>query len=179
MKRAVWLLLSFSACTGTGTTARVDDDPMTVEENQQGTGGGEVTGPTYPMTSSPLPDTYIWCATAGGDACARATAALGALPIKNPASAPSQLFVLEDLPDDCTATGVLDIRHRLDSAFSLNAAGWRDQAGPSLDPMYFQDVYTASGCISDSSAPLIKIGVSSSSTPRTYLVRVWETASGY
>ena len=130
-------------------------------------------------TTSPLADTYIWCANSAGDACLRATAALGALPIKNPASAPSQLFLLEDLPDDCTASGVLEIRHRLDTAFSLNASGWRDQAGSSLDPLYFQDVYTASGCISDSSAPLIKIGVSSTSTPRTYLVRVWETASGY
>lgn len=181
MRRVVVLSLLLSGCPASGTTgAAVEDDPMPVADNRNGTTGSEApVGPSYPTTSSPLADTYIWCADSGGDACARATAALGALPIKSPANAPPQLFTLEDSYDDCTAVGMMEIRRRLDAALHLNTSGWRDQGGSLLDATQFSNMYAASGCISDVSSPVVKIAASSTSTPRTYLVRVWETASGY
>jgi hypothetical protein len=181
MRRALLCVaLVLPGCPATTTTSEPDDDPMPVAENRNGTTGSEAPlGPSYPTTSSPLPDTYVWCADPGGDACARATAALGALPIKNPANAPAQLFTLEDTYDDCVAPGMMEIRTRLDAALRLNSSGWRDQGGSQLDATQFSNIYAASGCISDVSAPVVKIAASSTSTPRTYLVRVWETASSY
>lgn len=154
----------------------VDDDPQPVSENQQG--ALVPSTPSFPMTSAPLADAYIWCADVGGLACLRASAALGAQPLKNPANAPAGLYDLEDLPDDCTSTGMMEIRTRIDRALGLASSGWRDQSGNRLDADQFSNIYAAGGCVSDAASPVVKIAATSS-MPRRYVVRVWESASGY
>lgn len=176
--RSSWLgLLLCAGCVSsapsTGSTTSVDE-PLSVAENQQG--HPEVAArPSYPMTSSPLPNTYLWCADTEGSACLRAAAALGSIAVKNPENAPPALYDLEDLPDDCLAPGIAEIRQRLDLALGFASSGWRDQGGNRLTAEFWPNVYSAAGCISDVGAPVAKIAASSSSTPRLYLVRVWET----
>ncbi len=183
--RAGGLALALLALWGCGANASitagtgpVDDDPQPVSENQQGSPELAIAA-SFPVTSSPLADTYIWCADSAGLACLRATAALGAVAIKNPINAPPELFDLEDLPDDCLATGMSEIRSRLDRALTLSSSGWRDQGGNRLDADQFSNIYAASGCVSDAASPVVKIAATASTTPRRYLVRVWETGSGY
>lgn len=147
---------------------------LSVEENQQGH-AALTPASSLPMTSSPLPNTYLWCEDSSGSACLRAAAALGSLAVKNPENAPAALFDLEDLADDCIAPGIPEIRTRLDVALSLDAGGWRDQGGNRLEAASWPDIYSAAGCISDVGSPVAKIAASSSGTPRLYLVRVWET----
>jgi hypothetical protein len=183
--RAGGLALALLGLFGCGANASitagagaVDDDPQPVSENQQGRPELAVAA-SFPMTSSPLADTYIWCADSAGLACLRATAALGAVAIKNPINAPPELFDLEDLPDDCLATGMTEIRSRLERALTLSASGWRDQGGNRLDADQFSNIYAASGCVSDAASPVVKIAATASTTPRRYLVRVWETGDSY
>lgn len=174
---ALALVASCGGPSAPGSTTAVDDDPMTVGENQQGH-PEVVTAPSLPVTSSPLPDTYVWCENSSGMACLRVSAALGGISIKNPANAPPALTLLEDLPDDCVATGMAEIRRRVDGAIATAPSSWRDQGGDHLDTGQFSSMYAAAGCITDAGSPVVKIGVSAS-VPRLYLVRVWESGSGY
>lgn len=173
------MLVSF-VCADCGSRAPVSgsttsvDEGLSVEDNQQGHAEVAATE-SHPMTSSPLPDTYLWCEDSAGSACLRATAALGSVLVKNPENAPPALFDLEDLPDDCVGVGILEIRSRLDVALGFTASGWRDQSGTRLEAEFWPNIYSAAGCISDGEAPIAKIAASSSGTPRRYLVRVWES----
>lgn len=178
MKRAVWLwVLWLGGCSA--EAGSVEDDPMSVGENQNGTTGGEevvAEGPTLP----PLPDTYVWCAVSDGSACVATIAALGGIPIKHSESAPPQLFVLEDTYDDCHASGADELRRRLERALGLSPTSWGDQSGSALEASQFENMYAASGCIAQSPVgATVKFAASSTSDPRTYLVRVWEAGSAY
>ncbi len=174
----VLLIASVSGCTPsapTSTPTTSGGDALSVEENQQGHPERAPTGPSYPMTTAPLANTYLWCEDSAGSACLRAAAALGSLPVKNPANAPPALYSLEDLPDDCTAPGIAEIRTRLDGALGVDPTGWRDQSGNRLDAEFWPNIYSAAGCISDVGSPVAKIAASSAGTPRLYLIRVWES----
>jgi hypothetical protein len=183
MRRAalVWVL-GWLGCTA--APARVADDPQPVEANRNGAAGGEsVAGPPAPSFGPPLPDTYVWCDTGGGAACARVLAALGAVQIKDPARAPAQLYVVEDVADDCTAPGMPELRRRIDGALATDPSLWRDQLGTDLPALEFANIYAAAGCIAEATGGVVvKIAASSTSTPRSYVVRVWEnvyTGAGY
>jgi|GEM_PF-3158191 len=157
----------------TGSTTSVDES-LSVEDNQQG--HVEIaTTLSYPMTTSPLPNTYVWCEDSAGSACLRATAALGAMTVKDPENATPALFDLEDLPDDCSAPGMAELRRRLDASLGFDPIDWRDQGGNRLDASLWPNVYSAAGCISNAGSPVAKIAASSSASPRLYLVRVWES----
>jgi hypothetical protein len=178
MRRSVLVwTLGWLGCTA--TPARVEGDPQPVEANRNGGAGGEVAASSpVPSFGPALPDTYVWCDTGDGASCARVLAALGGTLIKDPARAPAQLYVVEDVADDCGAVGMPELRRRIGAALAIDPAGWRDQLGADLPAAEFPNVYAAAGCIADAtgSGAVIKLSASSTSAPRSYLVRVWEAS---
>ncbi len=189
--RYALLVLSFalsSAC-GASTVAvvRPRAEPLPVSDNQQG--HSEVLGiveDSTPMSEDvPLAEepsiggVYLWCQTPGGPACRLASAALGTGP-KDPTGLPPSLLSVEDLENDCSEPTIAEIEHRLTRAFAVQDTGWRDQTGSYLDSSLLSDMYSAAGCINDADAsrPIAKISAGSTSAPRTYLVRVWDSGGG-
>lgn len=161
----------------TPTFARVE--PLPVFENQQGT----VTAATAVESSdepdvpyaAPIPGVYLWCAVPTGHACRVASAALGTGP-KETSGLPPMLLTVEDLSDDCTEPTITAVTRRLAPALAVSPTGWRDQAGSMLDASLLGDMYQAAGCINDvdQTLPIAKISAGSGSSPRVYLVRVWD-----
>jgi hypothetical protein len=175
-RSALVVMLGWLGCTA--APARRADDPQPVEANRNAGAGGEAAPePAAPSFGPPLPDTYVWCDAGGGAACARVLAALGAIQIKDPARAPAELYVVEDGHDDCSATGASELRRRVGGALAIDPAVWRDQIGPDLPAAEFPNIYAAAGCIAEAEGGVVvKFAASSTSTPRSYLVRVWDSA---
>lgn len=118
---------------------------------------------------------YLWCELPTGSACLRASAILGTGP-KDPSGLPPALLGVEDLGNDCDEPTIAEVAGRLSRAFGVSPSGWRDQGGSYLDASSLSQMYQAAGCINDAEAgrPIAKIHAAAGSSPRAYLVRVWE-----
>jgi hypothetical protein len=153
-------------------------EPLPVSENQQGPVLAALAGadeaPIGP-TAQPIPGVYLWCAVPSGRACRAASAALGTGP-KETSGLPPTLLSVEDLGDDCREPTISEVSQRLAPALAVSPMGWRDQAGTQLDLSLLSDMYQAAGCINDvdQAMPIAKISAGSDSSPRLYLVRVWD-----
>lgn len=143
-------------------------------ENQQGTVQPIALAAVAPL-APPIPGVYLWCAAPTGRACRAATAALGTGP-KETSGLPPSLLNVEDLSDDCLEPTIATVGRRLAPALAVSQTGWRDQSGSMLDPSMLGDMYQAAGCINDvdQALPIAKISAGSTTSPRVYLVRVWD-----
>jgi hypothetical protein len=188
LERYLWAL-TLAACGAAPTPVVVapSQPALSVTENQQGHHGeAEVVATDddehLPASQPSIPGVYLWCHAPTGHACRLASAALGTDP-KDTRGLPPSLFSVEDLSDDCVEPTIRTIGVRLANAFGEQATGWRDQGGTYLDMASLDGMYSAAGCINDAepTRPIAKIHAASGSSPRVYLVRVWEhkDESGY
>ncbi len=181
---ALLALALATACGGASapvhaTTLRAE--PMPIAENQQGhqesveTPVAEPSVGAVPEDQPSIAGVYLWCQTPRGRACQLASAALGTGP-KEAAGIPPGLLTVEDRTNDCEEPTIASVSGRLDLAFALPTGGWRDQGGNYLDLALIGDMYQAAGCINDtdSSHPIAKISAADGSSPRIYLVRIWD-----
>ncbi len=155
-------------------------EPLPASENQQGAiaalaslaSGDDLA--SLPAVA-PIPGVYLWCAAPTGRACRAASAALGTGP-KETSGLPPALLTVEDLSDDCLEPVITAVSRRLAPALAVSPTGWRDQSGTYLESSLLSDMYSAAGCINDvdQSMPVAKISAGSGSSPRVYLVRVWD-----
>lgn len=169
------------------TTLHPHGDPLPVSENQQGHRVDALADDADPAASEEdgtlvdqpsIAGVFLWCQTPTGRACRLASAALGTGP-KDPSGLPPGLLTVEDLSDDCTEPTIATIDARLSTALAVQPTGWRDQGGSYLDMSLLGDMYSAAGCINDAdpSRPIAKVSAADHSSPRVYLVRVWDGAA--
>ena len=181
---SLWILTVLVASCG-GATPRLElaprshIDALPIAENQQGATvarAPDVTPPPDGPVAAPIAGVYLWCAVPSGRACTAASAALGTGP-KATSGLPPALLDVEDLTDDCLEPTITSVSRRLAPALAVSDAGWRDQAGSYLDLSMLGDMYSAAGCINDAdqALPIAKISAGSASSPRVYLVRIWDS----
>ena len=182
-----YALLSLALATACGaapapvrtTAARTEPFPVTENQHEQHDSvETPITEPevvAVPADQPSIAGVYLWCQTPLGRACRLASAALGTGP-KELAGLPPSLLTVEDRSNDCEETTIASVSGRLDHAFALPTGGWRDQGGNTLDLASIGDMYQAAGCINDTdpSHPIAKISAADGSSPRLYLVRVWD-----
>ncbi len=179
---SIMLLVLASSCGGAATVIRAPTSPraeaLPSSENQQGALAIETSAPREEapvVVVPPIPGVYLWCAVPSGRACQAASAALGTGP-KETSGLPPGLLNVEDLSDDCVEPTITTVSRRLAPALAVSASGWRDQSGTYLETSMLSDMYSAAGCINDvdQALPIAKISAASGSSPRVYLVRVWD-----
>jgi hypothetical protein len=186
----LFLAVGCGATPAAPTLPVTRSEPLPVSENQQGArpdrGIDEPQDvaalPSEPLslqwTVSSIRGVYLWCQDPRGRACRLASTALGTVP-KDLSGLPPALLMVDDQLDDCTEPTIHAVSARLDTAFPVEPAGWRDQGGTYLDLALIGDMYQAAGCINDAdrAGPIAKISASADSSPRVYLVRVWDAAA--
>jgi hypothetical protein len=174
-------LIGLAGCGGaSGVATRPRSEALPPDENQQShvAVADEAPDEARPREAPSIPGVHLWCQDPHGRACLLATAALGTGP-KSSSALPPGLWTVEDLDDDCVEPTIGTVSGRLSTVFAVQPSGWRDQSGTYLDQALIGDMYQAAGCINDAetTGPIAKISAASASSPRAYLVRVWDGQS--